>query len=78
MSPDIGEGEWPADEYDAYLGPCLSLLDQGSSKGELAGYLSRIIGDHMGLGEVGIAYSKPEEFADELCSWHESYQEGGA
>jgi hypothetical protein len=64
------EDDWPLDEYDNYLGPCLRLLEQQAPTEDLAKYLSHIVGEHMGLGEAGLDYSQPAEFARKLQAWY--------
>ena len=66
----MSDPDWPSDEYDNYLGPCLRLLEKDASIQEIAEYLSQIIGDYMGLGQTGIDYSKPEDFANKLKDWY--------
>jgi hypothetical protein len=37
---------------------------------EIAEYLTHIIGEYMGLDQIGIDYSKPEDFANKLKIWY--------
>ena len=37
---------------------------------EITEYLTQIIGEYMGLGQTGIDYSKPEDFANKLKAWY--------
>ena len=60
----------PQDEYDAYLGPSLRLLEESAPASEIAEYLAYIVGDYMGLGEQGVSYAKPLEFAEKLKDWY--------
>lgn len=66
VSPSTGG---PQDEYDSYLGQTLRLLEDCASTEEITGYLSSIVGEHMGLGQKGIEYSKPAAFSLKLQQW---------
>lgn len=66
----------PLDEYDSYLGPSLRLLEQGASTIEIKKYLSYIVGEYMGLGDEGLAYYRPQEFALKLQAWFAQKREG--
>lgn len=67
---------WPRDEYDAYLGPTLRMLERGAGRGELADYLSHAVGEYMGLGERGVRYAQPMRFAEKLLMWFDTYWKG--
>ncbi len=60
---------WPQDEYDNYLVPCLRLLESGASNQEITKYLEYVVGEHMGLGQIGIEHSKPIVFSEKLLAW---------
>jgi hypothetical protein len=62
----------PQDEYDGYLGPSLRLLERGASREELERYLEEIVGEHMGLGDAGVAYVRSTAFAATLQAWFSS------
>ena len=64
------------DEYDSYLAPTFSMLERGATEDELAEYLSQLVRDYIGLGEEGVEYSKPRDFARELKAWFASHKEG--
>jgi hypothetical protein len=64
--------DWPRDEYDAYLGPTLRLLEGGASHQQLADYLAEIELGHMGLSESDQARSRREAFAEQLRNWYEA------
>lgn len=64
------------DEYDSYLAPTLSMLERGATEDGLAEYLSHLVRDYIGLGEEGVEYSKPREFARDLQAWFKSRKEG--
>jgi len=63
------DSDWPDDEYDAYLAPCLELLERRGSIYELTNYLSYVVVHGMGLGG---ARSSLEQFAREMVSWYEA------
>jgi hypothetical protein len=44
------EGDWPDDEYDAYSGHVVGLLDRGASKEEIVAYLKKTCVEHIGVG----------------------------
>jgi hypothetical protein len=58
------------DEYDAYLGPTLRLLEEDTSVEKIAEYLTHVVGDEMSMGKSGIAFSRPAEFAKKLKHWY--------
>jgi hypothetical protein len=62
----------PQDEYDGYLGPSLRLLEKGASREEIERYLEEIVGEHMGLGNTGVAYVRSTAFAATLQAWFSS------
>ena len=64
--------DWPRDEYDAYLGPTLRLLESGASQGQLVEYLAQIELEHMGLSESERARSRRAAFAGQLKAWYEA------
>ncbi len=54
------------DEYDAYLGPTLRLLEREVPDGEIVEFLKSVVHDRMGLSQMP---SSPHEFAAKLKSW---------
>ena len=54
----IGVGRMAADEYDRYAGPVLELLNRAARDGEVAGYLTKVEDEWMGLT------SRPERNED--------------
>ena len=66
------ESDWPPDEYDSYLAPCLRLLEHQALAEELARYLAYIVGEHMGLGDPVTAYPGALQFAHKLQAWFSS------
>ena len=64
------------DEYDSYLGPTLTLLERGSTEDEITDYLSYLVRDYIGLGDEGVEYSQPREFARTLQAWFGARQKG--
>src|SRR5687767_9112915 len=63
--------DWPRDEYDAYLGPTLGLLERGASLEDVAGYLADVELNRMGLTETPTARSRRVAFAAELREWYD-------
>jgi hypothetical protein len=63
-------GDENDDEYESYVGPCLRLLEKKADTDEIVKYLNYIIGEYMGLGDKGIKYSKPVEFAQRMQAWY--------
>ena len=63
--------DWPRDEYDAYLGSTLRLLEEGASRQEIADYLEQVTIGHMGLSETAGAKLDRLNFAAELREWYE-------
>ena len=64
--------DWPRDEYDAYLGPTLRLLESKASEQELVRYLAQIELGHMGLSESKQASSNRSAFARRLREWYDT------
>lgn len=62
----------PPDEYDNYLWPCLEQLERRVSTDDLAGYLSYIAGEYMGLGMTELVYAQAAAFAGKLDQWYVS------
>ena len=48
----MGLPDWRRDEYDAYLGPTLRLLEAGASIEKLASYLAEVELERMGLSDT--------------------------
>lgn len=61
------------DEYDAYLGPSLRLLERGATVDEIASYLGRVTLDHMGLGDSLEAATARRRFAHRLREWYSTH-----
>ena len=57
------------DEYDSYLAPTRDLLERGATTDEISDYLSYLVRDHIGLGDSGVEFSKPRDFARSLQAW---------
>ena len=64
------------DEYDSYLAPTLDLLERSATEDEITDYLSYLVRDYIGLGEEGVKYSQPREFARTLQAWFDARGEG--
>jgi hypothetical protein len=58
--------DWPRDEYDAYLGPTLRLLEEGGLVQQLEDYLAKIELGHMGLSESDNRRASRKSFAQKL------------
>lgn len=61
--------DWPRDEYDAYLGHTLSLLESGAPREEIVEYLASVELEYMGMSETPQASERRKEFAKELQDW---------
>jgi len=59
----------PSDEYDAYVGHTLKLLEDGEAASEIADFLSFVAVDQMELDEEEFAELQPEEFSARLQAW---------
>lgn len=68
--------DWPPDEYDSYLAPCLRLLEQQATVDELCAYLANIVGEHMGLCDPTTARAEALAFASKLQTWFSSRWSG--
>lgn len=66
----VSLGDWPRDEYDAYLGPTLRMLESSESIEKIIAYLAYVELEHMGLSETAQALAKRQEFATKLKQWH--------
>lgn len=64
--------DWPRDEYDAYLGPTLRLLEQRVSIDELQKYLAQVTLEHMGMSDSPQFEMERRSFAKRLKEWYES------
>lgn len=64
--------DWPPDEYDNYLWPCLEQLETRVSTERLAAYLSYIVGEYMGLGNTETVNAQAADFAGKLEHWYAS------
>jgi hypothetical protein len=62
--------DWPRDEYDAYLGPTLRLLESGAPQPKIEAYLAQVTLEHMGLNETPAAKLARINFAAELRAWY--------
>jgi hypothetical protein len=66
----MGLKDWPRDEYDAYLGPTLRLLEGGASLEEIASYLSEVELCRMGLSDTPEVQKARVAFAERLRNWY--------
>jgi hypothetical protein len=60
----------PFDEYDAYLGPSLRLLERDATADEIAAYLATVTLNHMGLSDSLEFAMARRQFAHELREWY--------
>jgi hypothetical protein len=65
---------WPRDEYDSYLAPCLSLLQRGATEREITEYLEWAAYRNMGLSATTVP---PATFATQLLAWWQARNGGG-
>ena len=63
----------PRDEYDAYVGPTLRLLEAGAGVEEIADYLESVVGERMGLKPDR---AEAERFARLMEAWFRGGGEG--
>jgi hypothetical protein len=66
----VGLKDWPRDEYDAYLGPTLRLLEGGASLEEIVSYLAEVELGRMGLSDTPEAQKARVAFAERLLNWY--------
>lgn len=72
------DSDCPPDEYDNYLWPCLEQLERRVSTEDLAGYLSYIVGEYMGLGKTQLVNAQAAAFAGKLQQWYSSKTKAAA
>ena len=58
------------DEYEAYLGPTLRLLERHASSEEIEQYLADVTLRHMGLSETAAGPMSRRQFATRLYDWY--------
>ncbi len=68
----MGTPDWPRDEYDAYLGPTLRLLEQSASPDDLHDYLAWVTLEHMCLSDSPQRAMARRQFAKELRDWYDT------
>jgi hypothetical protein len=66
----MGMTDWPRDEYDAYLGPTLRLLEAGASTEKIASHLAEAELERMGLSDTPQAQKARLAFAGRLQEWY--------
>ena len=66
----MGLPDWPRDEYDAYLGPTLRLLEAGASIEKISSYLAEVELERMGLSDTPQAQDARFAFAGRLQEWY--------
>lgn len=69
----MDDPEWPRDEYEAYCGRTLRLLEQDADTEELVRHLEWAVCDRMGLT---LDRAEAERFAGRLRSWFQSRWSG--
>jgi hypothetical protein len=72
----VGASESTRDEYDAYLGPTLRLLERRAPLDELQQYLATITLEHMGLSDSPQFQMARRQFARRLRDWCEAQWPG--
>lgn len=66
----MGMKDWPQDEYEAYLGQTLRLLEQGASLEKIEQFLTMVTLEHMGLSETPQFQVSRRAFAMSLRDWY--------
>ena len=66
----------PDDEYDAYLGPSLRLLERDATADEIASYLANVTLEHMGLSDSPEFAAARHRFAHKLHEWYSTHWRG--
>lgn len=61
------------DEYDAYLGPSLRLLERDATVNEIASYLAKVTLDYMGLSDSLEFATARHQFAHKLREWYTTH-----
>lgn len=74
----MGMPDWPRDEYEAYLGPTLRLLESHATADELQRYLAEVTLDRMGLSESPQFAMSRRQFAKRLRDWYEANWPGSS
>ncbi len=62
----VGDPNWPRDEYEAYCGPTMRLLERDATVSEIVQYLEWVVCDHM---ELNLDHQAAETFALRLQQW---------
>ena len=60
----------PRDEYDAYVGPTIGLLDRGATLEEIAAYLREAGTEAIALNQTPAGDAAELAFARRLRAWH--------
>ena len=63
----MDDPEWPRDEYEAYVGQTMRLLEQGASAEDIAIYLEEVSG-YMGLT---INHRRALQHSAEFVRWYQ-------
>jgi hypothetical protein len=67
----IGVAHSVQDEYEAYLGPTLRLLERAAPLPDLERYLSEVALERMGLTDSEQASCARVQFARQLYDWYQ-------
>ena len=62
----MSDPDCPLDEYEAYVGPTMRLLEQGATIDEIADYLSAV-SEHMGLS---FDRARARKYSVEFIQWY--------
>lgn len=58
------------DEYDAYIGDVMRMLEVGASQNDLIAYLRPLVTGHIGLSWSPYLAERTEEFAAQCVDWY--------
>jgi hypothetical protein len=64
------DGDWPQDEYEGYVGPCLRLCEEGKGVEDLESYIRWVVHDRMGLSETEQGKKAARLFAMKFLEWY--------
>ena len=68
----VGVAHAVADEYQAYLGPTLRLLERGASVADIEKYLAIVTLERMGLADSEQLRQRRIQFAQQLWDWFQT------
>jgi len=64
----MSDPDWPCDEYNAYIGPTIRLLEKKATEDEILALLQWVISDRIGLR---FSLDEAKQFATTLRKWFE-------